>query len=433
MQVSGQSYNADPIYKSFHEKSFRNAFFCFSFFYIIQLLTMLFVNIGFSHSNKPNAQWQSGSWQPFLSVNFLILLLIASFCVAAVVSKRHLRFAGFLLAFSQVGASMVYIFFTKAWGGCIALMLGLVLISWFQDISILVTSVGLAILGQFLFASVFVGSSCNELFLFLITALLLGFGIVNNNKNLKRLAKECALSKQAQEKALYQLEKRSHFFAHINHEIRSPLNSIIGFLDVLRETQLNEQQTEYVRTVHRCSETLLHIVGNVLDFSKLENGALSVEPHLFNFKELHREVLDMFILTSSMKGLSLELKMDNQIPEIVKLDSQLLKQILINLIGNAVKFTTRGKIEVEVQKEALHSLYTWSVKDTGCGIKEENIENLFDSFYQERASGPSTQRGTGLGLSISKNFIEAMGGRISVCSQLGEGTVFTFSLPVSEI
>lgn len=432
MHTLGIGNDAKSVYKFLSEESQWRALYSFIIIYIFQILAFEVSVYSFANLAPQSAHGYSFgniSLSQASAAIFLVLLLVL---LVLAWSRRSLRFAGLIAALSQAGVGSAYIFFTNSWGGYVAVALGVILISWFQDLAILFTSIFLLAFGAFLRIYFDSTQSYDYLLFILVLGFLVGFGVFNNNKLLKNLAYQHAQSLEAQEKALHQLEVRSRFFAHLNHEIRSPLSSIIGFLEVLKETALDAQQTEYVRTAHRCSNTLMQIIGNVLDFSKLESGTLKVEPHIFKFRELHHEVLDMFILACSSKEVSLELKVDNHIPEAVKLDSQLLRQILINLVGNAVKFTDRGKIEVEVKKDDSSATYTWNICDTGCGIKEENIKNLFESFYQDRTSMPFAKAGTGLGLSITKNFIEAMGGEINVSSELGKGSVFTFSLPVYE-
>lgn len=432
MQMPGQSHDANSIYKLFNERSFKGSLFCFSIAYIIQLLVLY----GLLTLSPPSASINAKSLNVpegfFQGAHVLIFLFFIPMFTAVYWGRKNLRLAGLLMTVAQVGISLAYIFFIEGGAGFVAVVLGLFLISWIQDLSILALSVCLLSIGQFVAIGLGVIFSYEYLFLSLMTGGILSFGIYNNRKSILQLAEKCAQSLQAQEQALRQLEMRSQLFAQINHEIRNPVNSIIGYLEVLQETGLDKQQGEYARTAQRSSNTLLHIVDNVLDFTRIESGALKVDPRNFKIRDLHDEVIEMFALSCSLKGVSLESKVDGQIPEVVKMDPQLLKQILINLVGNAVKFTAQGKVQLEVYRDILKSQYTWIVRDTGCGIKKDNLENIFQIFYQERNAASTPQRGTGLGLVITKNFIESMGGQISVCSEFGEGTVFTFSLPISE-
>ncbi|WP_413612811.1 sensor histidine kinase [Bdellovibrio sp. HCB-110] len=248
--------------------------------------------------------------------------------------------------------------------------------------------------------------------------------------------REMAYSKyqlmQAREEALRLSSLKSNFLSNMSHEIRTPLNSILGFSDILRDTKLDDEQVEYVGTIHRCSDTLLHLINDILDISKIENGLLQIDRHRFDLKELHQDIHKMFSVKCIEKGLELELEMDEGIPTHALGDSHRLRQVLMNLVSNAVKFTDRGKIRIEIKKDPGARTYYWYVRDTGKGIHYDNIKKLFRSFYQEDPSISRKYGGSGLGLMISKNLVELMGGQISVDSKLGEGTTFSFSLPLEE-
>jgi signal transduction histidine kinase len=247
---------------------------------------------------------------------------------------------------------------------------------------------------------------------------------------------EMAISKyqliKAREDAMRISTLKSNFLSNMSHEIRTPLSSIIGFSDLLRDTELTLDQRQYIGTIHRCGESLLRIINDILDFSKIENGVLDLDIHRFDMKELHQDIKNMFLAKCWEKGLDLELKLDDRVPQYLLGDSYRIKQILTNLVGNAVKFTEKGKVTVEVKLDAEMGTYRWCVRDTGMGIQYEKIQNLFKAFSQE---DPSIQRrygGTGLGLMISKNLVEIMQGQIAVESKVGEGTVFSFSIPLNK-
>lgn len=234
----------------------------------------------------------------------------------------------------------------------------------------------------------------------------------------------------ARENALKVSALKSSFLSNMSHEIRTPLNSIIGFADILRDTRLDSDQRQYVGTIHRCSESLLHLLNDILDFSKIENGLLQLDKHRFDVRELHQDVHNMFQVKCREKGLDLELDMDKEVPLCVVGDSHRLRQILINLVSNAIKFTEKGRVLVRIKRDK--NRYRWIVRDTGVGIRTENIERIFKVFAQEDASVSRRHGGSGLGLAITKNLVELMGGDISVESQEGEGTTFTFTLPLEE-
>ncbi|WII72713.1 ATP-binding protein [Bdellovibrio sp. 22V] len=261
--------------------------------------------------------------------------------------------------------------------------------------------------------------------------LILGIGRIR--EELKDMAYSKYELMSAREDALRLSSLKSSFLSNMSHEIRTPLNSIIGFSDILRDTKLDEEQTEYVGTIHRCSDSLLHLINDILDISKIENGLLQIDRHRFDFKELHSDIHKMFSVKCQEKGLELELEMDEEIPRHAMGDSHRLRQVLTNLVGNAVKFTEKGKVRIAVRKDIKTQTYRWHVQDTGKGIHYDNIKKLFRSFYQEDASVSRKYGGSGLGLMISKNLVELMGGQISVDSKVGEGTTFSFSLPLEEV
>ncbi|KHD88118.1 MAG: hypothetical protein OM95_10985 [Bdellovibrio sp. ArHS] len=261
---------------------------------------------------------------------------------------------------------------------------------------------------------------------------VLMLGIQRHRTELRDVAISKVQMIQAREEALRLASVKSSFLSNVSHEIRTPLNSIMGFSDILRDTSLDEEQQEYVNTIHRCSDSLLHLVNDILDVSKIENGLLQVDSHLFDVKELHSDIQKIFFIKCQEKGLSLELHIDENIPAQAVGDSHRLRQVLMNLVGNAVKFTERGRVRIEVKKDCIAKTYSWHISDTGRGIKRENLKKLFRSFYQEDPSIARKYGGTGLGLMISKNLIEIMGGQISVSSNYGEGTTFSFSLPLED-
>lgn len=243
-----------------------------------------------------------------------------------------------------------------------------------------------------------------------------------------RFAEFLKLAKiQAEESSL----AKSQFLSTMSHEIRTPLNAVIGLSGLLSDSNLNEKQKEYSQTIKRSGESLLSIINNILDYSKIESGKLELEESEFNLKELIEMVFDLMTSVNLKDDLELIYNLEEDVPEFVIGDSTRLQQVLINLVANAIKFTSQGHILVSVSldKEASTNL-KFEVTDTGIGIPENRMDRLFQSFSQVDASSTRKYGGTGLGLVISKKLVEAMGGSISAKSTLNKGSTFSFNIYV---
>ncbi|HHS12746.1 MAG TPA: response regulator [bacterium] len=245
-----------------------------------------------------------------------------------------------------------------------------------------------------------------------------------------RLYESEKLSKEVAEQAN---RAKSEFLANMSHEIRTPMNSIIGFSDLLLQENLPEELRDFARTIKLNGEGLLEIINEILDLAKVEIGRMDVDCVDFDLGELTETVSQLLRPRVLDKGLTFEVVTDPDPLPIIESDSVKIRQIMVNLLGNAVKFTDEGKVSLEVilEKRTNHmGLLTIHVKDTGIGIPEEKSAAIFESFTQVDASITRRYGGTGLGLSLSKQMIELLGGKIWFDSKLGKGSVFSFSLPV---
>ncbi|MBI4970876.1 MAG: response regulator [Candidatus Omnitrophica bacterium] len=238
--------------------------------------------------------------------------------------------------------------------------------------------------------------------------------------------------RQDRDIALELSRAKSEFLATMSHEIRTPMNAVIGMTDLLEESPLSVEQREYVRILKNGGETLLNLINNILDLSKVESGNLELEKAWFNLEELCEQVMELVAYRAHAKGLELAFQILPEVPTKLMGDSNRLKQVLVNLIGNALKFTEKGEVVLEVtsaEKTEDQCRLLFSVKDTGIGIPNEKLKQIFDPFTQADASTTRKYGGTGLGLTISKKLAERMGGGIEVTSQLGQGTTFCVTLP----
>lgn len=262
-------------------------------------------------------------------------------------------------------------------------------------------------------------------------------------------AQELCKARDAADKAN---RAKSEFLANMSHELRTPLNAILGFTELMvRESTLSKQHQSYIDIVNTSGEHLLSLINNILEMSKIEAGQTELQLGAFNLQSLLRELLDLFSLKAQKKGIFLELQVDAEVPQCIYGDTQKLRQVLLNLIGNALKFTKTGGITVTVslsdsddsdgaesqlfidQEQAERLIHlTFSVKDTGVGIAEAELSLLFEAFQQTQ-SGRDLGQGTGLGIPISQQYIQLMGGDLVVRSDVNKGSEFSFTLPTQAL
>jgi len=265
--------------------------------------------------------------------------------------------------------------------------------------------------------------------LLVLSGSIIGYHIIRQFRRQHLLIKELDVSEK---KASVAAQTKENFLANMSHEIRTPLSGILGFTNLLQKRPLDEISSEFVSSIQRSGENLMAIINDILDLSKIEAGMMRITPGTFSINGLINSVETLFLERAKEKGLTISSKVDSSIPDTLIGDATRLTQILVNLIGNAIKFTHQGKIDIEIFKQSQtekNITLGFKISDTGIGIDKEKLNEVFERFNQGEDSITRNFGGTGLGLSIVKNLIVLQNGNIEVKSEQGKGTSFIFSIP----
>lgn len=255
-------------------------------------------------------------------------------------------------------------------------------------------------------------------------------GIISDISEHKRAEEAMRLAKEA---ALEAVRVKSEFLANMSHEIRTPMSAVVGLTGLLLDSDLDAEQREWIETIRNSGDALLSTINDILDFSKIESGRMGLERQAFDLRKFVKASCDLIAASAAEKGLNLDCRIEEIVPVVIITDPTRLRQILVNLLGNAVKFTEKGDVTLTVDAvqwdDGRFELY-FAVKDTGIGIPQEELDKLFQSFSQGDMSTTRKYGGTGLGLAISKRLVEIMGGKIWFDSEEGKGSTFHFTVPV---
>ncbi|XSS61128.1 ATP-binding protein [Pseudomonas sp. B11] len=267
---------------------------------------------------------------------------------------------------------------------------------------------------------------------FLAFSLLFVIDLFRMRAHLQQLQVNEQVLKQAKNAAEDADRSKTRFLATMSHEIRTPMYGVIGATELLAASSLSVEQSGLVNTIHTSGRVLLSLIDNILDLAKIEAGKLELRPSVFEVRRLVSSCLEMIRQNVQDKPIIIEAQVSPNVPTLVKIDIDCLRQILINLMGNAVKFTESGTVSLQVKSSNSHShsQLDFSISDTGIGIPRERQDNLFMPFAQLKGSTSQRFTGSGLGLSICKNLVEAQGGTLSFTSEPGVGSTFSFSLPI---
>lgn len=267
------------------------------------------------------------------------------------------------------------------------------------------------------------------LVLLILSGAIVGYHILRQFKRQRLLIEDLDI---AEKKASVAAQTKENFLANMSHEIRTPLSGILGFTNLLQKRPLDETSAEFVSSIQRSGENLMTIINDILDLSKIEAGMMRITPGTFSINGLVNSVETFFIERAKEKGLSISSKIDQSIPDTLIGDATRLTQILVNLIGNAIKFTHQGSIAIEIYNKSqteTEVIIGFKISDTGIGIDKEKLNEVFERFNQGEDSTTRNYGGTGLGLSIVKSLVLLQHGNIEVISEQGKGTTFHFYIP----
>lgn len=255
-------------------------------------------------------------------------------------------------------------------------------------------------------------------------------GVMINISTRKQMEEELLNAKRLAEEAA---ESKASFLANMSHEIRTPMNAIIGFTDILLDSSISGENRRHLQTIDKSSRSLLHLLNDILDSAKLDKNKLEIEQAPFNLAACVDTVISTLWLNAKSKGIELELSLSDQLPHVIYGAEDRIRQVLMNLVGNGIKFTESGSVTLAISPIHDQPNYIrFSVTDTGIGIAPERLSSIFDAFTQADASMSRRFGGTGLGTTISRQLVHLMGGEIRACSEIGKGSQFSFDLPLPE-